>query len=562
MRAPSTRLTKSLAQCFAISLFVAATSAMAEAQSTPTEADAEQIPSELIGQWRGVLQIQDGVYLALGINVSDSGVTLDSPNQGMFEREPTEYSFTTESFSFVDQGLGARFEGQLEGGALVGTFHQAGSLPLELNRLNDEDRDRLEFEGTYQGELKVNAQTALPLRLNIAVLHAEHARGAYLATLDSPAQQSFGIPVSNLHIDAEHLSFESPMIRATYAGEGSDGTYEGVFTQGLPLDLTFEKVDADRPLAEVTKPQPGEYGAAKAILKGGGDGNIQVEHSFYQDHDEQTQYEIGSVSKTMVAYLLAKLADDGVVAEDARLNTWYEEADESLTLVSLATHHSGLPRLPDNLFEAADPQDPYAHFDEQHLRSALANTTLREPNYAYSNYGFGLLGEALGKAADMSFAELMDAELFAPLAMPSSYVSLTGHDAGAHAAQGHDLPGQEVGAWHFKALAGAGAVVADLQDMVAYTQAMMALAASDNGLATRLFSARYPLGECCEQALGWILQADPEGRMTAWHSGQTGGFSAFVGFYLDGSAGLVWLSAQGVDHSAEMLTALWEQAEE
>ena len=89
MRAPSIRLTKSLAQCFAISLFVAA-SAMAETQPTRTEAAAEPIPSELIGQWRGTLQIQDGVYLALGVNVSDSGVTLDSPNQGMFAREPTE----------------------------------------------------------------------------------------------------------------------------------------------------------------------------------------------------------------------------------------------------------------------------------------------------------------------------------------------------------------------------------------------------------------------------------------------------------------------------------------
>lgn len=102
MRAPSTRLTKSFIYCFAISLFVATTSAMAEVQASPTEATAEQIPSELIGQWRGALQIQDAVYLALGINVSDTGVTLDSPNQGMFEREPTEYAVTAESLSFVD----------------------------------------------------------------------------------------------------------------------------------------------------------------------------------------------------------------------------------------------------------------------------------------------------------------------------------------------------------------------------------------------------------------------------------------------------------------------------
>ncbi|MCC5880745.1 MAG: beta-lactamase family protein [Idiomarina sp.] len=532
----------------------------ASAQDTAGHNMTDQVPAAMHGQWRGVIEVQDGVYLSLGLNISAAGITLDSPNQGMFERAPTEFTVTERAVTFIDQGLGARYEGELEDGVLAGTFHQARALPLRMYRLTEHDQQRLAFEGTYQGDLQVNAQTALPLRLNIAVLHAEDAHGPYLATLDSPAQQAFGLPVENLQASDEQLSFESAMISATYQGQGSDGRYEGTFIQGMPYPLTLQKVSDDKPLVDISKPDAGEQGGAMATLKRNAQGEIDIEQSFFQGHDQHSQYEIGSVTKTMVAFLLAKLAEDSVVNEDDAVNQWFAEADESITLASLATHHSGLPRLPANLFDGANAQDPYAHFSEQDLRDALSRTTLKVQDYEYSNYGFGLLAEALGKAAQQSFAELLDSQLFTPLGMDNSYVAMTDTDAGEHFIQGHDSLGQAAGAWHFQALAGAGAVVSDLADMQAYVAFMMNLAADDQALAQRLLKVRYPIMECCEQALGWVLQEDPQGRMTVWHNGQTGGYSAFVGFYLDGSAGLVLLNAQSADHTAEMLDQLWELA--
>lgn len=511
----------------------------------------------LAGQWRGVLEIQDGIYLALGVNISAAGMTLDSPNQGMFEHAVTEFAVSAQEISFVAESLGARYEGTLKDGVLMGTFHQARALPLNLYRLSEDDQARMQYEGTYQGNLTVNAQTSLPLRLNIAVLHAQSPHGAYLATLDSPLQQSFGLPVSNLEIDPTALSFESPMLGASYVGEGRDGDYMGTFTQGAAHQLRLQKVSTETPLEEVASAESGAHGAALASLTRNSAGDIHVEQVFYQDHDAHTQYEIGSVTKTMVAYLLASLADEGVISEQDQVSDWYAEADETMTLASLATHHSGLPRLPENLFDEANPEDPYAHYNDQHLRAALSNSVLEAPDYAYSNYAFGLLGEVLAKAADMTFAELMEARLFAPLGMENSVVALPTEAKSEHFSQGYNNLGQAAGAWHFSALAGAGGVVADLPDMVTYTQSMMDIAAEQNELATRLFAPRESISDCCDQALGWILQADPEGKMTAWHSGQTGGFSAFVGFYLDGSAGLVWLNAQSVEHTNDMRDALW-----
>ena len=549
-------LTTPLIWLFVLTLMMCSPPSAADNQST-----LDTQPPSLAGQWRGVLEIQEGIYLALGVNISAQGVTLDSPNQGMFEHAVSDYELASEQVSFVAESLGAHYEGTLENGMLQGTFHQAKALPLNLYRLTDDDQARMQFEGTYQGRLTVNADTSLPLRLNIAVLNAQSPHGSYLATLDSPDQQSFGLPVSNLAIDATHLSFESPMIGASYTGEGRDGDYMGTFTQGVPYELRLQKVGAETPLEEIARPEPGAHGAAMAKLTRNNAGELEVEQRFYQDHNAQTQYEIGSVTKTMVAYLLASLIEEGVVHEHSQVNEWYAEADESLTLVPLATHHSGLSRLPTNLFDEASFNDPYAHFNDQHLRTALSSTTLQTPNYEYSNYAFGLLGETLGHATGMTFAELMEARLFAPLEMESSFVALSAETKGEHFSQGYNNLGEAADAWHFDALAGAGAVVSNLTDMVTYTQSMMEITAQESDLANHLFTPRESIAECCDQALGWVLQADPDGKMTAWHSGQTGGFSAFVGFYLDGSAGLVWLNAQSVEYSDDMRAALWALAE-
>ena len=82
--------------------------------------------------------------------------------------------------------------------------------------------------------------------------------------------------------------------------------------------------------------------------------------------DGDTVFEIGSVTKVFTSTLLAdlvvreELALDtpvqGLLGTAARMPT-RDEAE--ITLGNLATHDSGLPRLPDN-FDPADDSNPYA----------------------------------------------------------------------------------------------------------------------------------------------------------------------------------------------------------
>ena len=68
----------------------------------------------------------------------------------------------------------------------------------------------------------------------------------------------------------------------------------------------------------------------------------------------------------------------------------------------------------------SERRDPYARFDEARLRRAIAETApKRAPGekFVYSNYGYGLLGHALARAAGTTYAELLRTRITEPLGL-------------------------------------------------------------------------------------------------------------------------------------------------
>ena len=89
------------------------------------------------------------------------------------------------------------------------------------------------------------------------------------------------------------------------------------------------------------------------------------------------------------------------------------------TLTDLATHTAGLPRLPLSIYRVAKrSDDPYSHLTEDDVFAYLgpkdeAPAGRRRPRY--SNYGTGLLGHLLARAAGRPFAELIEQRILAPV---------------------------------------------------------------------------------------------------------------------------------------------------
>ncbi|MFE6747557.1 serine hydrolase domain-containing protein [Kitasatospora purpeofusca] len=256
-----------------------------------------------------------------------------------------------------------------------------------------------------------------------------------------------------------------------------------------------------------------------------------------------TGYELGSVTKTFTALLLAELAARGEAAPDDPVQRHLPDVRRPpdvrrggpIRLIHLATHTSGLPGLPPGLLASAVPawnRNPYASFDEERFWTAVSRTTVRRPpgeEYRYSNYGVGLLGWLLVEAGGVpDYAGLLDERIGRPLGLGT----LTCSPEAPQLATGH-YRGRPLPPWRIPALPGAGAVRAGGADLLRFLRAH--LEAPDGGpLGTALREVRRPRvrlprsgNEIC---LVWNHRRTPDGRDLFHHSGGTRGCTAFVGF--------------------------------
>src|SRR5262249_34672777 len=99
-----------------------------------------------------------------------------------------------------------------------------------------------------------------------------------------------------------------------------------------------------------------------------------------------------------------------------------------ITLLDLATHHSGLPPMPDN-FDRAGNVNPYADYGPQQLYAYLASHGVAKPvdaTFIYSNLGVGLLGQALADRSGKSYADQLRDEITGPLRMTDTVLKLSG----------------------------------------------------------------------------------------------------------------------------------------
>jgi len=265
--------------------------------------------------------------------------------------------------------------------------------------------------------------------------------------------------------------------------------------------------------------------------------------------DGKTVYEIGSITKTFTALLLAQAVASGKVGlEDAVSKVLPEysipEFDgKPITLLDLATQSSGLPRMPSNM-DLTNLSDPYVDYGRRELKAFLAYYKLtRQPGaqYEYSNLGFGLLGTALSELEKKSYETLVAEGITKPLGMTSTGMALTS-DMAAHLVPGQDAAGKPIPNWNFDAMAGAGAIRSDAEDLLRYVQAMMAgRNKKDSPFAMVQVPRRSTAIPDTRIGLAWNISVI-KGKTLIWHNGKTGGYASFVGFTDDGKQGIVVLT--------------------
>jgi serine-type D-Ala-D-Ala carboxypeptidase/endopeptidase len=324
--------------------------------------------------------------------------------------------------------------------------------------------------------------------------------------------------------------------------------------QMAPSDQALSDDEIRKILVERIDVQKKSIGLVVGIIDGNGRRVIARGHPEKSDErvvDGATIFEIGSVTKVFTALLLAEMVERGEVALDDPVSKYLpagvkvpERGGRFITLVDLATHMSGLPRLPMNL-SLKDPANPYADYSVERLYKFLSSYKLPRDigsKYEYSNLGGGLLGHVLALRAGTTYEALVESRICASLEMKSTAITLTG-EMEERLATGHKASLEVTQYWDMASLAGAGALQSSAEDMLAflaanlgYTKTMLASAME---AMRRVRRATETPG--LEIALGWHVLARDDAEIF-WHNGGTGGFRSFIGFVPKTGLGVIAFS--------------------
>ncbi|MCF7785348.1 MAG: serine hydrolase [Prosthecobacter sp.] len=303
----------------------------------------------------------------------------------------------------------------------------------------------------------------------------------------------------------------------------------------LGLVMAVNSVQA-RPLADAAA-QFGKHLKAGCIVTGEGMGDdvkFAIVGSAPEAGDlppEKLVFEIGFITKVFTGLLLAQAVVEKKVTLDATLGSllagkvkFTDPRVAAITLKQLATHTSGLPRLPDNAVAGALEEDPYASYDEKLLLNYLAGAKLDGEGLftlSYSNLGAGLLGHLLGEVYHMSWDQAVVEKICKPLGMQDTAVQ---PPARLRLATPHDGD-KETKPWHFISMAGCGALRSTAADMMTFGEAL--LHPDRTSLKEAFALALQPQADAPSQGgqigLG-VLMGKFEGEATLHHDGGTGGF--------------------------------------
>lgn len=268
--------------------------------------------------------------------------------------------------------------------------------------------------------------------------------------------------------------------------------------------------------------------------------------------DANTLFEIGSITKVFTAAVLARMHLEGQLELTNSVRNYLPKEvrlpEKDFTLKHLATHSSGLSRLPDNLFKGAkDQNNPYADYKASDLYNYLGTAKLRSDpgeKASYSNLGYGLLGHILELRAGQPYEKLVRELLLAPLNMTDTSITLTSEQK-QRLTPGHTSKGKVVPNWDFQVLAPAGAFRSSAEDMLKFLEANLKTNSTPVSKALQETHKRHFqhwTGDC---GLGWQIMRTAEGLSIRWHNGGTGGYVSFIGFDRQHQTAVVLLSNYG-----------------
>ncbi|HYF31064.1 MAG TPA: serine hydrolase domain-containing protein [Chitinophagaceae bacterium] len=265
----------------------------------------------------------------------------------------------------------------------------------------------------------------------------------------------------------------------------------------------------------------------------------------------KTVYQVGSITKTFVGNLYARLAVSDQLNLSDKVNDYLQGArfpadslGQEIAIINLLSHTAGLPPYPENLNRTDG--EPISGYSSQQLLQAIATTKLQGQvgrKWSYSNFGYGVLGSYLETRFNKSLGQLLREKIFRPLRMNASTLSLSEVNTKQLA-----IPYTEGDAytatrpWNMEALSGAGNMFSTVEDVSRFLLYQMAADTAARLQQTGVINSSAAV----KYGLGCFLGYSPAKQSrTIFHGGDMDGYITDFAIYPDYKLGYIIMTNHG-----------------
>ncbi len=267
--------------------------------------------------------------------------------------------------------------------------------------------------------------------------------------------------------------------------------------------------------------------------------------------DENSVFEIGSVSKVFTSSIISVLVDQNILTYESLvndcLNAEYRNPRlNSLKINDLVTHLSPFPKRPSGFGKKEkDPQNPYLNYTQEDLLEyykEFVPKVKQEFNYSHVNYA--LLEQVIEFVTKKPYERILNEYIIGPLDLKNTFVSLS-EDKVNSLVEGYDRAGRIARPWSFASFIGSEGLKSSASDLCQFIRANLKESDTfldqilyENANIERLtnFNNNIYIGKA------WHILDHGKKYDVVLHTGKTNGHHCFLAYVKETKTGVVVLS--------------------
>jgi D-alanyl-D-alanine carboxypeptidase len=293
-------------------------------------------------------------------------------------------------------------------------------------------------------------------------------------------------------------------------------------------DLMAAAYPAEKPGAAIIVVRNGRVLLRKAY----GMANLELRVPMQPEH----VFALASLSKQFTAAAILKLAEDGRLSLDDDITKYlpaYPTHGAHITIEHLLTHTSGLSGLSEtsDLRAVAAQESPLVDVLGDWVKDLPPDAAPGE-RWAYSNWGYSLLGSIVEQASGMGYAAFVEQRLLAPAGMTRTFYGDRRRVIPMRA-PGYELQGDQIvnitqARSRIFLPGGAASLASTVDDLASWDEALRSGRVLSRASLDRMFTSyRLEDGALTNYGYGWDLGAYAGHRLQE-HAGGTTGFLSYM----------------------------------